>query len=49
MNGVVSQPPLYDRRRFEALVMEHKLRVHLEQKKAKRRQNAGVKRQVKSF
>ncbi len=39
------RPPLYDRRRLEALVMEHKVRVHLEQKKvAKHRQGyAGVK------
>lgn len=34
--------PLYDRRRLETLVMEHRLRVHLEQKK-KQRQQAGVK------
>lgn len=36
-------PPLYDRRRLEALVTAHKLRVHLEQKKAKKATNAGVK------
>ncbi len=36
-------PPLYDRRRLEALVTAHKLRVHLEQKKAKKSPNAGAK------
>ena len=37
-------PPIYDRRRLEALVARHKLRVHLEQRKmAKGRRNAGVK------
>ena len=38
-------PPLYDRRRLEQLVMEYKMRVHLEQKKssAHRTQRAGVK------
>lgn len=37
-------PPMYDRRRLEALVARHKLRVHLEQRKmTKSRRNAGVK------
>ena len=37
-------PPIYDRRRLEALVAEHRLRVYLQQKKAAvRRRNAGVK------
>lgn len=36
--------PLYDRRRLEALVMAHKMRVHLMQKAAKGRRNpSGVK------
>lgn len=36
--------PLYDRRRLEALVMAHKMRVHLMQKVAKSRHSmAGVK------
>lgn len=43
MNGLHPQPPLYDRRRFEALVMEHKLRVHLARKKAEKSLQAGVK------
>lgn len=45
MSGMPSRPPLYDRRRLEALVMEHKVRVHLEQKKAakNRQKYAGVK------
>ena len=45
MNGIPDKPPLYDRRRLETLVMEHKLRVHLEQKKAgkTRLNHAGVK------
>lgn len=45
MNPLKQQSPLYDRRRLEALVMEHKMRVHLEQKKAeKNRQGySGVK------
>ena len=34
MNGMTPRPPFYDRRRLEELVMEHKVRVHLEQKKA---------------
>ena len=41
MSGMIPRPPLYDRRRLEALVMEHKVRVHLEQRKAKK--HAGVK------
>ena len=38
-------PPIYDRRRLEALVARHKMRVHLEQRKAAKsgRRNAGVK------
>ena len=38
-------PPIYDRRRFETLVARHRLRVHLAQRKAGRkdRVNAGVK------
>lgn len=38
-------PPIYDRRRLEALVARHRLRVHLEQRKTakSRRHNAGVK------
>lgn len=28
--------PVYDRRRLEELVMEHRVRVHLQQKKASR-------------
>ncbi len=45
MSGPGRTPPLYDRRRLEALVMEHKLRVHLEQKGAAkpRQHTAGVK------
>lgn len=43
MNGFIPKPPLYDRRRFEALVMEHKLRVHLAQKKPEKPKTAGVK------
>lgn len=45
MSGVSPRPPLYDRRRLEALVMEHKVRVHLEQKQAAKRRHhhAGVK------
>ena len=37
--------PLYDRRRLEALVMAHKMRVHLMKKAAgnNRRHTAGVK------
>lgn len=36
--------PLYDRRRLEALVMAHKMRVHLMRKAAKGRHGtAGVK------
>lgn len=34
MNPLKQDSPLYDRRRLEQLVMEHKMRVHLEQKKA---------------
>lgn len=38
-------PPVYDRRRLEMLVAQHRLRVYLEQKKAAKysRRNAGVK------
>jgi len=38
-------PPIYDRRRLEALVAEHRLRVYLQQKKAakSRHHTAGVK------
>ena len=38
-------PPLYDRRRLEALVMQHRLRVYLEQKKTAKsgRCHTGVK------
>lgn len=45
MNGQKTALPLYDRRRLEALVMEHRMRVHLEQKKAgkTRTKKAGVK------
>lgn len=32
MSGL-TPPPIYDRRRLEQLVTEHKLRVHLAQKK----------------
>ena len=34
MTPLKQASPLFDRRRLEELVMEHKLRVHLEQKKA---------------
>lgn len=39
------EAPLYDRRRLEALVMAHKMRVHLMQKTADkhRRITAGAK------
>lgn len=39
------EPPLYDRRRLEALVMAHKMRVHLMKKATgkSRRDNADVK------
>ena len=43
MSKISAQPPLYDRRRFEALVMEHKLRVYLARKKAEKSPSAGVK------
>lgn len=43
MTSVATTPPLYDRRRLETLVNAHKLRAHLEQKKAKKPHNAGVK------
>lgn len=45
MSALPSNIPLYDRRRLETLVMEHKVRVHLEQKKAakNRLSHAGVK------
>ena len=45
MSGMIPKPPLYDRRRLETLVMEHKVRVHLEQKKAAKHRPsyAGVK------
>lgn len=38
-------PPVYDRRRLEALVAEHRLRVYLTQRKAAKnsRRTAGVK------
>jgi len=38
-------PPVYDRRRLEMLVAQHRLRVYLMQKKAAKnhRRNAGVK------
>lgn len=38
-------PPIYDRRRLEALVARHRLRVHLELRKTAKsgRRNAGVK------
>ncbi len=38
-------PPIYDRRRLEVLVAQHRLRVHLAQKKAAKsgRCHAGVK------
>ena len=38
-------PPIYDRRRLEVLVAQHRLRVYLAQKKAtkNRRHNADVK------
>lgn len=35
--------PLYDRRRLEAMVMAHKMRVHLMQKAKSHRNKAGVK------
>ena len=38
------EAPLYDRRRLEAMVMAHKMRVHLMRKGAgKTRHTAGVK------
>lgn len=45
MSARISNVPLYDRRRLETLVMEHKVRVHLEQKKAAKHRPgiAGVK------
>lgn len=45
MSAGKHQPPLYDRRRLEELVMQHRLRVHLAQKKAgtARRGMPGVK------
>ncbi|MBQ4332635.1 MAG: hypothetical protein IJC33_02510 [Clostridia bacterium] len=45
MMGQRTALPLYDRRRLEALVMEHRMRVHLEQKKAGKApaKKAGVK------
>ena len=33
MSGMVTPPPIYDRRRLEQLVTEHKLRVYLARKK----------------
>lgn len=38
-------PPIYDRRRFETLVAQHRLRVYMAQKKAAKhgRTTAGVK------
>lgn len=35
--------PLYDRRRLEAMVVAHKMRVHLMQKNKSHRHTAGVK------
>ena len=43
MEVQTSTPPLYDRRRLETLVIAHKLRVHLKQRKDKQVANAGVK------
>ena len=45
MSGPDRTPPLYDRRRLEALVMAHRLRVHLAQKREglHKPQHAGVK------
>ena len=43
METHASTSPLYDRRRLEALVNAHKLRVHLKQRKEKPIANAGVK------
>ncbi len=43
MESVPATLPLYDRRRLEALVNAHKLRVHLERKRAGNPPNAGVK------
>lgn len=42
---MTTTPPIYDRRRLEALVAQHRLRVYLAQKKAAKnsRRNAGVK------
>ena len=42
---MIHTPPIYDRRRLETLVAQHRLRVYLAQKKAahKSRTNAGVK------
>ena len=38
-------PPIYDRRRLEALVAQHRMRVYLEQKKTAKsaRRPTGVK------
>ena len=43
MESVQSTLPLYDRRRLEALVNAHKLRVHMERKRENKMANAGVK------
>lgn len=42
---MTTTPPIYDRRRLEALVAQHRLRVYLSQKKAAKtgRRNADVK------
>lgn len=42
---MTATPPIYDRRRLEALVTQHRLRVYLAQKKAikRGRRNADVK------
>lgn len=43
MEPMTAVPPLYDRRRLEALVNAHKLRVFLKQKKGSPPHYAGVK------
>lgn len=42
--SVTLPPPVYDRRRLEQLVAEHKWRVHMNRRKGVKRENtSGVK------
>lgn len=45
MCGMITPPPIYDRRRLEQLVTEHKLRVYLARKKSGKHpmETSGVK------